>query len=486
MSPERSVPAPDSAPPPWTRSDSAAIWILVLVAAGFHFWRLGSPGVLVYDEHVYVEEAYKYLAGQVFFEVHPPFAITLIVACAWVFGCYSWSWRIPSAVAGTALIPITYLLARRMFRSRRAAAIASLLMLCEGMFLEYSRLALINILYLTMAALAYLALFRFRQVRDLIDRRRTLALLGIALGLGLGSKLAIPGITWLVTIGFLVISLATEWFQRGADAGPNASDVTYMVGAVVLVGSLSGLFFILTFLPNYIVGWWGGVASITRYYHHVVEVNKTYPAPLTHSDSPWWSWPLMLRPYLYWKQQDDLGNYLVVWGGGNPAIWWAALVAIIIAAVRALRREGVAWSFLVIGYLMYTAMWIPVPRALYVYSYLPAFYLAILALAGILDSCWDERASRWEQVALLLPVMAAALLGLGYLWGAIASIAIALGYAATTMRARASGRFSCAVFLATAVAVFIYFLPLWIPLALSQNQFVARMWFNTAGLGNWM
>ena len=114
MTAEMSDRVDQSSPPPWISYDSFMIGALIIVAAIQHFWRLQLPGILVYDEHVYVEEAYKYLGGRVFFEVHPPLAITLIVACAWLFGCHSWSWRISSALAGTALIPITYLLARRM------------------------------------------------------------------------------------------------------------------------------------------------------------------------------------------------------------------------------------------------------------------------------------------------------------------------------------------------------------------------------------
>jgi dolichyl-phosphate-mannose-protein mannosyltransferase len=479
-----------SSPPPWIRYDSLAIGALIIVAAIQHFWRLQLPGILVYDEHVYVEEAYKYLGGRVFFEVHPPLAITLIVASAWLFGCHSWSWRISSALAGTALIPITYLLARRMFKSRRAATLSAGLVLCEGMFMEYSRLALINIIYLTLAAAAYLAVFRFMQVRDVRDRRRTLTLMGIALGLGLGSKLAIPGITWLLTVGFMIGALLTISGQRKSIADWWAAlDLRYLTGALILVGSVSALFFVLTFLPNYLVGWWGGVASITSYYHHVMIVNRSYPAPVSHQDSPWWSWPLMLRAYNYSQQQDDVGNYLTVWGGGNPAIWWAALVAMVLAAIRALRRDGLAWRFLILGYLMYTAMWIPVPRALYLYSYLPAFYLGILALAGLLACCWDGTAAIWEQVSLMLPVIAVALFGLGFVYGAIASSVVAAGYVALLLRSNLrgwSGRFVCVVFVAVAAAVFIYFLPLWIPLALSESQLQARMWFNSAGIGDWM
>ena len=476
---------------PWTTYETVAMCAIVAIALFAHFWRIQVPAMLVYDEHIYVEEAYKYLGREAFFEVHPPLAISLIAICAWLFGCHSWSWRVSSAIAGTALIPITYLLTRRMFHSRRAATLAAILMLCEGMFLEYSRLALINILYVTLGAASYLALFRFMQVRDPADRRRCLTWMGVLLGLGLGAKLAIPVIALMLAIGFIVWTLVAEPLMNRAGLPNRATvDFRYLIGALTLVGSLSAFFFLLTFLPNYLIGWWSGVSSIAKYYEHVIQVNRTYPNPVNHQDSPWWTWPLMWRPYRYSRQQDDLGNFIIVWGGGNPAIWWAALVAIILGGIRAWRREGIAWTFLVVGYLLYMAMWIPIHRALYVYSYMPAYYLGILALAAMLDACWCETAARWEEAALLLPVIAVSIFGLGYVYGGIASSLVLASFAILVLRGNSrtnwAGRFVCTIFLAASIVTFFYFLPLWIPSPLSESAIEARMWFNTVGIGNWM
>ena len=388
-----------------------------------------------------------------------------------------------SAIIGTALIPITYLLARRLFCSRGAAVLGAALVLCEGMFLVYSRLALINIAYITFGAAAYLVLFRFFQRRDPKDRRRSLLWMGILLGLGLGSKFAIPGITWLLVVGFMVSSLI--FVDRATPETFGSRNLNYILGAVALVGGLSAVFFFLTFLPNYATGWWTGISSLTRYYQRVLLANSYYPEPLSHQDSAWWSWPLMLRPYKYWQRPDDMGTYLTIWGGGNPAIWWAALLAIGPCTVRAVRGDGVSWSFLCIGFLIYVAMWIPIHRALYIYSYMPALYLGILALAGLLDECWKGTARIWEQAAILVPVFAVSLLGLGYLYGAIASILTLVGYVALLGRSKWPGRFACGIFVTTSIAVFLYFLPIWIPTSLTKQGVEARMWLNGVGLGNW-
>lgn len=193
----------------------------------------------------------------------------------------------------------------------------------------------------------------------------------------------------------------------------------------------------------------------------------------------------MLHPYRYWGGPNEEGDYAEIWGGGNPAIWWAALVAIALAAVRAIRREGPAWSFLAIGYLAYMVMWIPIPRVVYLYSYLPALYLAMLALGGLLDLCWREQARAFEQVALMTPVFAVFLLGLGYAVGAGACALAAIAYGVARFRGQWAGRFVCALLVATAIVVFFYFLPLWVGLAISDDQMADRMWLVGPGVANW-
>jgi dolichyl-phosphate-mannose-protein mannosyltransferase len=483
----------------WSRFDSIAMTALLVVAGVLHLWRIGTPNALVYDEITYVDEAFRYLHGQQFFEVHPPFALLLMAFCLRAFGCSAWSWRIASAAIGTGLVAITYLLARRMFNSRAAALLAASLILGDGMFFEYSRLGLINIAYVTFAAAAYLMMFRFLQSEAFARRRLALVWMAVALGLGLASKFAVPGITWLLTVGFVLLSLlegtalddVPEAETAGDDAGARVRALAWgrrrnAFGMVALVGGISAACYFAAFLPHFWLKWWGGLDDILDNYHQILSFNSTFTHHgASHQDSPWWSWPLMLRPYRYWNEALGEGQMREIWGGGNPAIWWGALVAMVLAGVRAIRGGRFAWWFLVVGYLAYTALWIPVTRVLYLYSYLPALYLAILALAGILARCWQERAQWWEEVLLMLPVVAAGFLGLGWQLGLVTALVAGAGCLAMRVRLQWGGRFVCAVFLATSMALFFYFLPLWIALPISKKAIAARMWMHGSAFASW-
>ena len=56
-----------------------------------------------------------------------------------------WAWRLAPALAGIALAPIFFLLARRTLPTERAAVLATVLLLTDGVYLVQSRTAMTNI-----------------------------------------------------------------------------------------------------------------------------------------------------------------------------------------------------------------------------------------------------------------------------------------------------------------------------------------------------
>ena len=169
--------------------DTIVLAALVAAAAATRLWHLGLPAEIVFDEVHFVAQARHYIRAEPFLDPHPPLAKLVIAAGIVLFGDHPWSWRIGNALLGILLVALTYMLGRRMFASRLAGALAASFIICDGMFLVDSRVAVIDIVYLTFAAWSYLLLFRFAESSDARDRRRTLAAMGVTLGLCLGSKL---------------------------------------------------------------------------------------------------------------------------------------------------------------------------------------------------------------------------------------------------------------------------------------------------------
>ena len=196
--------------PPWIAIDTIVISLLVIAAAITRFWNLGHPAEIVFDEVHFVAQGRHYLHGESFLDPHPPLAKLVISLGILIFGDHPFGWRVGNATIGTALVGITYLLGRRLTGSRLVGALAGAILLCDGMYLVDSHYAVIDIVYLTCAAVAYLLFFKFAETTDPKARRRILPWIGLALGLCLASKLYIPAITFLLVVGFIVYVIARD------------------------------------------------------------------------------------------------------------------------------------------------------------------------------------------------------------------------------------------------------------------------------------
>ncbi len=473
---------------PWLRSDTAIVTALLLVAAAIRFWRLGRPPEIVFDEVHFVGQARHYLRAEPFLDPHPPLAKLVIALGILLFGDHPASWRIGTAVLGTGLVGITYLLGRRMFGSRLAAMLAGLFVAVDGMFIVDSRIAVIDIVYVTAAAWSYLLFFRFVQQADTRARRRTLAWLGVALGLCLGAKLYVPAFTFLLVMGFLVGALIQESHESGSTSAlPQAVSGRRTWGAVLLVSSVAAIGYIACFLPHYFLGWWGGIEDLFHYYGQVIWYEQSVSSATHPYASPWWSWPLMLRPIAYWQTFPKSGPVATIWGGGNPAIWWGALTAIVITVPQAFERRRVELVFMVTGYIVYLAIWAPIGRTLFLYHYMPAVYLGFLALAMVLAQSWNGEADPLEEVALLLTLGPVFILGLGGGPGTVVLVAVLGLYASLYARSDGlQGKLVAAVFVLTVIVVSIYFFPVWTGLHIPRASYYARMWLQGPGLRNWI
>lgn len=474
-------------PFPWRMVDTAIVTLLLLVAAITRFWHLGSPAEIVFDEVHFVGQARHYLHGEYFLDPHPPLAKLVIAAGIWLFGDHPWSWRAGNALIGTALVAITYLLGRRLTGSRIAAALSAAFILCDGLYLVDSRIAVIDIVYLTLAAVSYLLLFKFVQTKGIRDRRRVLLWLGVTLGLCVGSKLYIPAVTFLLVGGFLIYVLATKpsLSEPPVPATQRLLD-RRVLGASILVGSVAAAAYVAVFIPHFVLGWWGGIQDLFHYYGEVVWYERSV-ADATHPyASPWWSWPLMLRPVAYWQDFPKNGPVKTVWGGGNPMLWWGGLSAIVITSIQALERPNLSRCFLVVGYLAYIVCWIWIGRTLFLYHYMGSIYLAYLALGWVLAQSWNGQLEIIDQIVVLATTIPVCLLGLGATWGVAVLILLGAGYAVVLTRTPYAGRYVAGVFVIAAAIVFIYFFPLWVGTLMPRSGYYARMWLQGSGLRSWI
>ncbi len=343
---------------------------------------------------------------------HPPLSKLLIAAAILILGPCPFAWRLFSALAGAAAVPILYLLARRLL-GRTDLAFAAAFMFClDFMRVVQSRIATPDTFVLLFTLTAFFALHK-----------------------AVTSSLALP---WLLAAGAsLGAGAACKWSALFAAAGagilflamlPRMRDRSRFVVPVGLLclSAVPAAVYLSAYLP-FMFGVMGFADVLKRQldmwsYHAGV-------APFHPFASPWWQWPLSIRPVWLYEGLADLAPGMVrsIASFGNPITWWPAAAAVLFIAAAGHRRRDMAAVFIVAAFASLYFPWAAAPRKLtFIYHYLPCVPFALLALAragGLLI----ERYPRARRFSLAyLGLVAVSFAGfLPVLWG----IAVPLGYA---------------------------------------------------------
>ena len=475
--------------PKWTLLEALALGLLILVGAGLRFWNLGEPDAIVFDETYFVQQAQQYLSGVDFMDPHPPFAKWMIATGIAVFGDEPFGWRVMNAVSGTALIGLMYLLGRELFRRRFAAFVAAFCIAFDGLLLVDSRIAVIDIHYITWAVGAYLLTLRLVADRDFRNLRRLLTI-GAVIGISVGAKLYIP------FFSFLLILATIGWVGWAEARRQKLQPLRYLLLPINVVGWTAFAFYTLTFAGDYFWGWWHSPVDLVRYIFVEVPNYQAAVAEATHPySSKWYTWPLQLKPIWYFWQDGspEQSNVVGIWGLGNPVLWWASVPALLLALFHSCKERSFVTGFVVAGWLLHMLAWVGIGRTLFLYHYLPSLLFAFLALAWMVDRVATGTGSRAERsftgailIATILPFAGEAF----GMWGWMASLLLLLAYQLSVLSDRTNpvrlGQVVSIGFLLAAIGVSIYFLPIWLGTPITKSAWEARMWISKIGTLAWL
>ncbi len=401
---------------------------VVLLAAGTRLWNLGSPRALVFDETFYVKDAYTlsklgyegswpanpdpgFAAGNVntytstaSFVVHPPLGKWIIaLGEEWLGITNPVSWRISTAICGILAVILLMMIAKYLFKSTLVATIAGLLMAIDGNAIVMSRVGLLDNFVMLFALLGFGAVLLDRQwsanrLALWIDRRRRagrsiewgpaifwrpwLILAGLAFGLDAAVKW--NGIYFLA--GLALYTVAVDLFAR-RDAGiafwatgtflKQAPTTFLLMVPIALAGYLAswtGWFvtkggYDRTFADQPGNAWKGTFAwvphvwqSFYQFEYQVYQYNVNEHSPHPYAANPL-TWLLMIRPTSMYFTSANFGQHgctvsfcgSSITGVANPLIWYAGVAAAVYLLYRLIRyrewRVGIILAGLGAGYL---------------------------------------------------------------------------------------------------------------------------------------
>ncbi|GAB4144754.1 MAG: phospholipid carrier-dependent glycosyltransferase [Cyanobacteria bacterium J069] len=448
------------------------------VSLGLRLWGLARFNTLVFDEVYYARFAAGFLQGRQEFGGHPPLSTYLIAGGIWLAETLNWggpetyngltglyistvSYRWLNAMTG-ALLPLVLGAIALLLTGRKSVALlTALLAACEGFLLVESRYALNNVYLLLFGLLGWWFLLRSLRAFQATSAPAVppaawvnLVLAGIGFGASVGIKwngvafMAGAYLLWAIAWGMQFLH------QRGLPHLPFAAPLAQftrlnagwwalgMAGIPFLTYYLSWLPYIQIDPSTSFAGWQNRILD----YHSRVGGMDAHPYC-----SPWYTWPLMLRPVAYfYKTAIAPGDPVPVIGPdapasadpviydvhaiGNPLLWWLGALAVglllgalghwvwrWVKAVQSARTDSpasfalppnpqhylTAAAFVVGNWAVQWLMWMRVSRCTFLYHYMGAELLTVLGLAIALDRCFQSpkpllRRLGWGAIALVI------------------------------------------------------------------------------------
>lgn len=509
-------------------------WVIPLTtfvfALGLRLSELNNPHALIFDETYYAKDAYallqagyelewpdqgddQWLAGdpqpeqEGSYVVHPPLGKWLIALGIARFGIEEpFGWRFSSALAGALGVLLIAFIAQRMFRSVFLGGVAGVLTAVEGHHLVMSRVALLDIFMMLFVLAAFGAL-----LADRYSGRRRLArwaahmppesdawrhgpplvwrpwrlIAGVLLGCAVGIKLSAAA--FVAVFGIMVVLWDLEarrtlrirhWIRSGLLRDGLPAVLTVLpVAAVTYLASWSGWL-----LSSQ--GWGrqdydqsaGGLAGLVpsplralwNYHRSATDFHTGLDSGHEYASHPW-TWLFMGRPVSMHYQGRDRGEQYEHTGEiceasacssaivdlANPLIWWAGLIGLVVVLLLWIGRRDWRYGAILSGFAAGFAVWLLFPDRtmffFYTIGYHPFLILTLVVLASLVLRIGTDPVDRSGQPRSTRQLVAA--------------------------QQRNTILVLCFVLLAIAVSIFFW--PVWTAEFIPYEQWRLRMWLQS-------
>lgn len=106
------------------------------------------------------------------------------------------------------------------------------------------------------------------------------------------------------------------------------------------------------------------------------------------ASSPWWAWPLDLKPVWFYQEGFAEGTTGLIYDSGNLVVFWMGVAGLLFATAAAWRRRSLALTIVVVCFACLWLPWARIDRATFQYHYYASLPFVILALAYLLAELW--------------------------------------------------------------------------------------------------
>ncbi len=342
-----------------------------------------------FDEIYFVRAAEDYIEGGEAYEwTHPPLGKLLIALGILLSGFNPFGWRIACVFFSALIIPVTYIFSMIIFQSRTAGFISSSLILLDFMHFTMGRIATTETFAVFFNLVSCFFFYvNYRRIQYEGEINKPAILLGsIFFALAFSTKWytifgLIGQISLFLVTYFNLNKLENRFMFR-------IRDFIFNLMPVFLISFFASmLIYFSTYIPYMLQG--HGLIDVYDLQWKMLRYHSTLTEVHPYS-SPWWSWPLNVRPL--WLKIDYLQGDRVstVVAMGNPVIWWLGFMQVISIAERAVMDKDKTSIFITATFL---SQWLPyalMTRCLFIYHFYVNLPILILATTLLLNEALQD------------------------------------------------------------------------------------------------
>ncbi len=395
---------------------------------------------MYFDEVYFARAAEDYVHHEIPKErTHPPLGKEIQALGVLAFGETPFGWRIMGVIFATLLIPLMYLIGKKLFGSWIGAFSAAFLFSFDFMHFTMARIGTVDT-YVVFFSLMTQLFFLIYFSRVLKEGWKThvwpLVLAVVFAALGFSTKwFSLFGV-----LGMLALLVALRLREvKNLKATLTEKYVAVFNHPFLLLIGLVGVFaaiYFATYIPEMLIG----DSPVTIWNLQNAMFSFHAGSVVDSSSAPWWTWPIMASPtglqVPKWFDITYLPNNTVstITSFGNPAVWWVGFATMVLLIVKAFRideyiaklvskpktespeattapikvarRWDPAALFIVVVFLFSWLIYIFIGRATYIYHFYLSVPLLCFALAYFINKIWSKTWGKALTIALFVAVVA--------------------------------------------------------------------------------
>lgn len=351
--------------------------------------QLSYMNSMYFDEIYFAKTAYQYAHNMPTTEwTHPPLGKLLQMIPILFLGMTTFAYRLMGNIAGILMIPVIYIMAKDLFKNRKYALLAMILMTFSTFHFAQTRMGTVDSFLVLFIMLSAMFMYKYILLKADDPRKKKflyLSLSGVSVGCAIATKWTGFYAGLALAIVFFTHFLLTRRRKNGKGFIFGRESLQILGWCVLAFLVVPLVIYLLCYFcfPNLYPY---QIHSLGDFFKETAEMYKYHSTLVAeHSfSSPWYSWPIMYKPVWYYVgyYAGDLKSTIT--GIGNPAIWWVGIVGLLYVVIDALKNRKRETAFILVFIL---AMWLPyalIGRIMFMYHYFPVLPFIMLANVALI------------------------------------------------------------------------------------------------------